>query len=126
MLKDKEVISERAKQDAIVRRVHKEAHAGINKTTATIAEQYHWNGIRSSVTVAIKDCPICQSRAGESSNGSHEKEQARQNAIELLGSETQHANPEPPSGYEAARDGRTQYDPSMTLDPRLTYNDNAG
>ncbi|KAM5384345.1 hypothetical protein ACJZ2D_001650 [Fusarium nematophilum] len=48
MLKDKEVISDPARQFEIARRVHVQQHGGINKTTATIAEKYHWSRIKET------------------------------------------------------------------------------
>ncbi|KAH9993278.1 hypothetical protein F4779DRAFT_631898 [Xylariaceae sp. FL0662B] len=61
MLKDKEVISDPAQQMDIARRVHRHgAHAGINKTTATIAEKYHWSRIKETVSDVIKTCDQCK------------------------------------------------------------------
>lgn len=64
MLKDKEVISDPARQYEISRRVHaSQQHAGINKTTATIAERYHWRGIKDTVSDVIRACAECEDGA---------------------------------------------------------------
>lgn len=64
MLKDKEVISDPARQYDIARRVHAaQQHAGINKTTATIAERYHWRGIKDTVSDVIRACAGCEDGA---------------------------------------------------------------
>lgn len=60
MLKDKEVISDPHKQYEIARSVHMESHGGINKTTATIAVQYHWVRIKETVSAAIRNCSECK------------------------------------------------------------------
>lgn len=68
MLKDKEVISDTARQYDIARQVHALQHAGINKTTATIAERYHWRGIKDTVSDVIRQCTECEDGAKSSSN----------------------------------------------------------
>ena len=60
MLKDKEVISDAQRQYDIARGVHNQAHAGINKTTATIAERYHWSRIKETVSDVIRNCTECK------------------------------------------------------------------
>ncbi|KPM40909.1 hypothetical protein AK830_g5640 [Neonectria ditissima] len=60
MLKDKEVISDPARQFDIARRVHVQHHGGINKTTATIAERYHWSRIKETVSDVIRSCVECK------------------------------------------------------------------
>jgi GNAT superfamily N-acetyltransferase len=61
MLKDKEVISDPVRQINIARRVHEAGnHAGINKTTATIAERYHWSRIKETVSDVIRLCSECK------------------------------------------------------------------
>jgi hypothetical protein len=59
MLKGKEVISDPQKQYEIARQVHHKAHGGINKTTASIAEAYHWVRIKETVSQVIRNCPEC-------------------------------------------------------------------
>ncbi|EGR49098.1 uncharacterized protein TRIREDRAFT_61081, partial [Trichoderma reesei QM6a] len=60
MLKDKEVISDPQRQYEIARSVHVMHHGGINKTTATIAEKYHWSRIKETVSDVIRACPECK------------------------------------------------------------------
>lgn len=60
MLKDKEVISDPVRQFDIARRVHALQHGGINKTTATIAEKYHWSRIKETVSDVIRSCTECR------------------------------------------------------------------
>jgi GNAT superfamily N-acetyltransferase len=60
MLKDKEVISDPQKQYEIARNVHVLQHGGINKTTATIAEKYHWVRIKETVSLVIRNCAQCK------------------------------------------------------------------
>ncbi|KAK4987209.1 Protein spt10 [Elasticomyces elasticus] len=65
MLKDKEVISDPHKQYEIARTVHNVAHGGINKTTASIAEKYHWVRIKETVSLAIRNCSECKEVANK-------------------------------------------------------------
>ena len=60
MLKDKEVIADPQRQYEVARQVHAQGHGGINKTTATIAEKYHWVRIKETVSLVIKNCPDCK------------------------------------------------------------------
>ncbi|KAL8685027.1 MAG: hypothetical protein Q9218_008013 [Villophora microphyllina] len=60
MLKDKEVVSDPQRQYEIARQVHAAQHGGINKTTATIAEKYHWVRIKETVSLVIKNCLDCK------------------------------------------------------------------
>jgi GNAT superfamily N-acetyltransferase len=60
MLKDKEVIADPARQYEIARAVHVSQHGGINKTTATIAEKYHWSRIKETVSDVIRNCVECK------------------------------------------------------------------
>ncbi|POR39261.1 Protein SPT10, partial [Tolypocladium paradoxum] len=60
MLKDKEVIADPARQYEIARDVHALHHGGINKTTATIAERYHWSRIKETVSDVIRACVECK------------------------------------------------------------------
>lgn len=66
MLKGKEVVADPKQQYDVARRVHLQqetsgkSHAGINKTTAAIAEKYHWERIKATVNAVIKDCPECK------------------------------------------------------------------
>lgn len=60
MLKDKEVVSDPQRQYEIARSIHASQHGGINKTTATIAEKYHWVRIKETVSLVIKNCAECK------------------------------------------------------------------
>jgi GNAT superfamily N-acetyltransferase len=60
MLKDKEVISDPQRQYEIARTVHVLQHGGINKTTAMIAEKYHWVRIKETVSLVIRNCTQCK------------------------------------------------------------------
>lgn len=60
MLKGKEVISDPHRQYEIARTVHLVGHGGINKTTATIADKYHWVRIKETVSAAIRNCIECK------------------------------------------------------------------
>lgn len=60
MLKDKEVISDPQKQYELARQIHLQQHGGINKTTATIADKYHWVRIKETVNQVIRNCPECK------------------------------------------------------------------
>lgn len=60
MLKDKEVVSDPQQQYDIARDDHLQQHAGINKTTASIAVKYHWVRIKETVSRVIRDCPQCK------------------------------------------------------------------
>ncbi|KAF0315906.1 hypothetical protein GQ607_016839 [Colletotrichum asianum] len=60
MLKDKEVVPDPRRQYEIAREVHVASHGGINKTTATIAEKYHWSRIKETVSDVIRNCAECK------------------------------------------------------------------
>ncbi|TQV98217.1 histone acetyltransferase Spt10 [Cordyceps javanica] len=73
MLKDKLVVSDPARQYDIARETHSMHHGGINKTTAIIAEKYHWSRIKETVSDVIRLCKECKELAkappGAGSNG---------------------------------------------------------
>ncbi|KAK5995707.1 Protein SPT10 [Cladobotryum mycophilum] len=73
MLKDKEVISDPALQYEIARNVHVIHHGGINKTTATIAEKYHWSRIKETVSDVIRTCTECKELGKTPNPGVHER-----------------------------------------------------
>lgn len=77
MLKDKEVISDPHMQYEIARSIHFQQHAGINKTTATIALKYHWVRIKETVSMVIKHCPQCKEspKAPASADGSGQRKE---------------------------------------------------
>ncbi|RDA87028.1 hypothetical protein CP532_3240 [Ophiocordyceps camponoti-leonardi (nom. inval.)] len=60
MLRDKEVVADPARQFEVARRVHAIHHGGINKTTASIAERYHWSRIKETVSEVIRACTECK------------------------------------------------------------------
>ncbi|KAH7192387.1 uncharacterized protein B0J16DRAFT_59086 [Fusarium flagelliforme] len=60
MLKDKEVISDPVRQFDIARQMHAQQHGGINRTTATIAEKYHWSRIKETASDVIRSCAECK------------------------------------------------------------------
>lgn len=60
MLRDKEVVSDPVRQLQICTETHLLNHAGINKTTSTITEKYHWTRIKDTVVAAIKNCDTCK------------------------------------------------------------------
>ncbi|KAF2862125.1 zf-H2C2-domain-containing protein, partial [Piedraia hortae CBS 480.64] len=62
-LKDKEVISDPKKQYELARAVHVQTHGGINKTTAQLAEKYHWVRIKETVSAVTRNCPECRELA---------------------------------------------------------------
>ncbi|EWC45587.1 hypothetical protein DRE_05445 [Drechslerella stenobrocha 248] len=59
MLKGKEVISDPQTQFEIAREVHRASHGGINKTTAQIADKYHWIQIKKTVNQVLRNCMEC-------------------------------------------------------------------
>lgn len=60
MLKGREVISDPERQLEIATEMHMINHAGINKTTSQITEKYHWTRIKSTVSMAIRNCAECR------------------------------------------------------------------
>jgi hypothetical protein len=63
-LRDKEVVSSARRQYAIARALHARHHGGINRTTASIAERFHWLRIKDTATLAIRNCEACSRTAG--------------------------------------------------------------
>lgn len=60
MLKGREVVSDPDRQLQIATEMHMINHAGINKTTSQITEKYHWTRIKSTVSMAIRNCAECR------------------------------------------------------------------
>ncbi|OAQ66550.1 L-azetidine-2-carboxylic acid acetyltransferase [Pochonia chlamydosporia 170] len=95
MLKDKEVISDPARQYEIARNVHAIHHGGINKTTATIAEKFHWSRIKETVSDVIRACVECKelgktpNPGGNRKNGSASTPTSSTVSAGLNGNETQ-------------------------------------
>ncbi|KAK1767475.1 hypothetical protein QBC33DRAFT_451202 [Phialemonium atrogriseum] len=86
MLKDKEVISDPQRQYDIARNFHNQTHAGINKTTATIAERYHWSRIKETVSDVIRNCTECKElgKAQTPLPGGNGGNQIRRSALSAL------------------------------------------
>lgn len=59
MLNNKECIADSGQQYDIAREFHARQHGGINKTTAAIAEKYHWSRIKDTVSDVIRACTEC-------------------------------------------------------------------
>ena len=101
MLKDKEVVSDPQRQYEIARNVHTSQHGGINKTTATIAEKFHWVRIKETVSLVIKNCPDCKESAAKAPTvrpmGDHHSAVAH---IRRAASGTSGQNPDPNSMIE--------------------------
>ncbi|KAK4143456.1 uncharacterized protein C8A04DRAFT_37458 [Dichotomopilus funicola] len=110
MLKDKEVISDPQRQYEIARMVHNQAHGGINKTTATIAERYHWSRIKETVSDVIRNCPECKDANKTSAPGMQPS----------LGSGVMNglkrANPSPASGSASKRASPSPSAPGPALE----------
>jgi GNAT superfamily N-acetyltransferase len=62
MLKGREVIADPERQGEIARSVHEVAHGGINRTTTSIAERYHWVRIKETVSDVIRNCAECKAK----------------------------------------------------------------
>ncbi|KAG7663753.1 SPT10 [[Candida] subhashii] len=68
MLKGREVVGDPVRQLQICTEVHLQNHGGINKTTAIVAEKYHWIRIKDTVATAVKNCPECRDPSREYTN----------------------------------------------------------
>ena len=73
MLKDKEVIADPQRQYELARQIHLLHHGGINKTTASIAEKYHWVRIKETVSQVIRNCPECKDTTKATSSRTDKK-----------------------------------------------------
>ncbi len=82
MLKGKEVISEPQQQYEIAKDVHAQHHGGINKTTAMIAEKYHWVRIKETVSLVIRNCTECNDYSKASSGRGDGVAQAQPDTVE--------------------------------------------
>ncbi|CDK25512.1 unnamed protein product [Kuraishia capsulata CBS 1993] len=63
LLKGKEVISDPRRQLEICTEIHLQGHIGINKTTSTASEKYHWTRIKDTASLAIRNCTECRDPA---------------------------------------------------------------
>ncbi|KAL0468344.1 hypothetical protein QR685DRAFT_573637 [Neurospora intermedia] len=108
MLKDKEVISDPRRQYDIAREVHNQSHAGINRTTATIAERYHWSRIKETVSDVIRNCSECK-ELGKSSLSStsqaqqHQHQPSLSNIMTTTSSGIKRPNLSPPVGASSSK-----------------------
>lgn len=78
MLKGKEVIADPQRQYEIARKIHLQHHGGINKTTASIAEKYHWVRIKETVNLVIRNCQDCKDVPAKAANSRNEGVNSRQ------------------------------------------------
>ncbi|ORY15826.1 hypothetical protein BCR34DRAFT_153292 [Clohesyomyces aquaticus] len=108
VLKGKEVISDPQRQYEIARTVHHKSHGGINKTTAAIAEAYHWVRIKETVSQVIRNCPECS----EMNKGlsAMRVQQAR-----VMSSPQASITPTQPSRYQPRREPSRSPSPSDQL-----------
>lgn len=106
-LKGKEVISDAQRQYSIARDTHHKTHGGINKTTAAIAELYHWVRIKETVSQVIRNCPECsemnKSLSAMRANQSHSQSQSQ--------SQSQRPNP-PTQPYSPPLDPDPNHEPT--------------
>lgn len=126
---DKEVISDPLRQFEIARAVHADTgHAGINRTTTTIRERYHWRSIKDTATEAIKKCDKClRSRraAGsvqpKSSAAASPEKEDKSPAPSPPTAEESPSTSEPPAHLNAHAENLLHADPySRAMPPSLT------
>ncbi|KAF2130005.1 hypothetical protein P153DRAFT_339419 [Dothidotthia symphoricarpi CBS 119687] len=105
-LKGKEVIADPQQQYDIARDIHHKSHGGINKTTAAIAELYHWVRIKETVSQVIRNCPECSEmnkglstiRTNQSARFLQSNGALQSNSV-LQSNEQQSHTPTPPIQY---------------------------
>ena len=134
MLKGKEVISDPHKQYEIARQMHAQSHGGINKTTASIAEKYHWVRIKETVSAAIRNCTECKDSAQRTQTYTKERRipKNNDNSGSSKGGRTSQAPPtdggqqvvagaDPPLQHQRAPMANMQYSErdDMPVDPQL-------
>ncbi|KAG6116747.1 hypothetical protein E4U13_001645 [Claviceps humidiphila] len=103
MLKDKEVISDPTRQYEIARNVHIIYHGGINKTTATIAEKYHWSRIKETVSEVTRACAECKELGKTPNYGAFRRSAATAtttSSVPLPINNTNHYSPASPSDQQ--------------------------
>ena len=108
MLKDKEVVSDPQRQYEIARNVHAQHHGGINKTTATIAEKFHWVRIKETVSLVIKNCADC-------------KEGAAKTPLARPIGESNGATPVQPRRAAAGGNGLSNADPNSMIERLVNF-----
>lgn len=128
MLKDKEVISEPSKQYELARHMHLQHHGGINKTTASIAEKYHWVRIKDTVSQVIKNCPDCRdtskqppSATRQDKNGSNGNISVPPTPAPVMQQQQQTQPPPPPPQEQPQQVLQLQPLPEPTMMETLHY-----
>lgn len=129
MLKDKEVVSDPQQQYEIARKVHIQGHGGINKTTATIAEKYHWVRIKETVSLVIKNCPECKDTTAKAPSVRPTSDTSDTGALgqmkKILGGNSQPSDPnsmiERLVSYEPGPAAVNQSGSSMSLSPEMDH-----
>lgn len=132
MLKGKEVISDPHKQYEIARQMHAQSHGGINKTTASIAEKYHWVRIKETVSAAIRNCTECKESAPKAASFKTERRTPKTNDNSTKAGRVSQGRPpedlkhvvagaDQPMQHQGAPMANMQYHnhDDMPVDPRL-------
>lgn len=116
MLKDRLVVSDAGQQYDIARNTHNLHHGGINKTTAIIAEKYHWSRIKETVSDVIRLCKECK-EAAKTSGGNGNGSTATLAGSQTAGKSTSKA-PTPIAGVKRSRSPTPDSDnPRSMADP---------
>ncbi|KAH6637671.1 hypothetical protein C7974DRAFT_389962 [Boeremia exigua] len=110
-LKGKEVLSDAQRQYEIARDVHHKSHGGINKTTAAIAESYHWVRIKETVSQVIRNCPECS----EMNKGLSAMRTNQSRSSTTNGQQHQQYSP-PANDQNVSPAAMTQYAPDQAAD----------
>lgn len=114
-LKGKEVIADPQKQYEIARDIHHKSHGGINKTTAAIAELYHWVRIKETVSQVIRNCPEC-SEMNKGLSAMRQNQSQNQTRYVQPVTEQPHLTSTPPVDmYPHIRNSPSQESPSRQL-----------
>ena len=121
-LKGKEVIPDPQQQYDIAQTIHQKSHGGINKTTAAIAELYHWVRIKETVSQVIRNCPECS----EMNKGLSAMRQ-NQNRTGLLPQSTAQSplTPTPPAQYPLSQMRHRQDSPSNQIQIEVAQHQNS-
>ncbi|KAH7401315.1 hypothetical protein BKA66DRAFT_405153 [Pyrenochaeta sp. MPI-SDFR-AT-0127] len=113
-LKGKEVIADPQQQYEIARDVHHKSHGGINKTTAAIAELYHWVRIKETVSQVIRNCPECSEMNKGLSAMRQNQNQARSGHLQPNTGQSP-LTPTPPNQYPPTQPPNRPDSPSNQL-----------
>lgn len=138
-LKGKEVISDPQRQYEIARHVHHKSHGGINKTTAAIAELYHWVRIKETVSQVIRNCPECsemnkglsamranQSRSSQITNGQQQYSPPSNDQQHLLPPVTRLFSQHQPSSRADSPSYQIRIEAAQHQQPSTTYSQYSG